>query len=108
MGTWSSKTDRFLAFQLVEVPPINNTKHPAHVMMLGVVWSDGKRMKPLLFPSGTRVGTKEYLEAMENHAKLWPEAPYPDGMHVWQQDGDPSHTAKVMQNWLSKNLLGQF
>ena len=60
------------------------------------------------FPLGIRVGTKEYLEAMENHVKPWLEAHFPDGRCVWLQDGALSLTAKMMQNWLSKSLSGQF
>ena len=41
----NSKVDRFRAFQVVKVLLFNSTKYPAHAMMLGVVGSDGKRMK---------------------------------------------------------------
>lgn len=48
----NSRNDRYLAFCVEEVPPINVTKHPASAMMLGVVASNGKRMPPYWFPKG--------------------------------------------------------
>ncbi len=73
------KTDRFLTFCVDEMPPINNTKHPAHAMMLGVIASNDKWIPLLWFPSGTRVGIKEYLKALKIHMKPWVEATFPNG-----------------------------
>ncbi len=42
----NSRNDRYLAYSISEVTPIIWTKHPASVMMLGVVASDGRRMPP--------------------------------------------------------------
>ncbi|XP_059094623.1 uncharacterized protein LOC131889516 [Tigriopus californicus] len=102
----NARNDRFLAYCVDEVPCINQTKHPASAMMLGVVSSDGKRMPPYWFPKGLRVGAKEYLEVMQEVVKPWLDATYPDNNYIWQQDSAPGHKAKVVQTWCKDNLAG--
>ena len=96
--------DRYLADSPASVPPINRTKHPASVMMLGVVGSDGKKMDPYWFPKGIRVGTKEYLVSMKLVVEPWLRRNYPGGNYVWQQDSAPGHASKETQKWISENL----
>ena len=100
----NARNDRYLAYRVEDVPPINVTKHPASVMMLGVVTSDGKKMPPYWFPKGLRVGTEEYLDVMKNVVKPWLDANYPDKPYVWQQDSAPSHKSKKTQAWCEDNL----
>ncbi len=100
----NARNDRFLAYAVEEVPPINQTKHPASAMMLGVVASDGNRMPPFWFPRGLRVGAKEYLEVLKTVVKPWLDQQYPEGNYCWQQDGAPGHKAKVVQQWCQDNL----
>jgi len=100
----NSLNDRYLAYGVDEVPPINTTKFPASAMMLDVVASDGKRTPPIWFPASTWVGKKEYLEVMESKVKLWLDATYPASNYMWQQDGALSHTSKKMQKWMKENL----
>jgi len=100
----NARNDRYLAYSVEEVPPINQTKHPASAMMLGVVASDGRRMPPFWFPKGLRVGSKEYLDVLKSAVKPWLDANYPDGNYVWQQDGAPGHKAIVAQNWCKEHL----
>ncbi len=104
----NSRNDRFLAFSVDKVPPIHQTKFPAGAMMLGVIASDGKRLPPIWFPKGTKVGTREYLDIMETKVKPWLEETYPRGNYVWQQDGAPSHTSKETQKWLVENLAASW
>ena len=100
----NARNDRWLAYHVEDVPPINVTKHPASAMMLGVVSSDGKRMPPYWFPKGLKIGTVEYLDVLINVVKPWLDAQYPDGNYVWQQDSAPSHRAKMTQEWCAGNL----
>ena len=100
----NAQNDRFLAFRVEDVPPVNQTKHPASAMMLGVVASDGKRMPPFWFPKGLRVGAKEYLEVMETVVKPWLDDAYPEGNYCFQQDSAPGHKAKVVQEWCKAHL----
>ncbi len=82
-----------------DVPSIAKTKHPASVMMLGVVGSDGKKIPPHWFKQGLRLGAKDYLEVMKKVIKPWVDQNYPRKAIVWQQDSIPAHKAKVMQKW---------
>ena len=100
----NARNDRYLAYAVDEVPPINQTKHPQSAMMLGVVASNGKKMPPFWFPRGLKVGAKEYLEVMATVVKPWLDATYPDGNYCWQQDGAPGHKAKIVQKWCSEHL----
>ncbi len=54
----NSRNDRYLAYCIDQVPPINTSKHPASCMMLGVVASDSKRMDPYWFPKGSGLGPR--------------------------------------------------
>lgn len=49
------QNDRFLAYNVEQVPPINATKLPASAVMIGVVTSDGKKMPP----SGSFKGSRQ-------------------------------------------------
>ena len=100
----NARNDRWLAYCVEEVPPINQTKHPASAMMLGAVASDGKKMPPHWFPKGLRIDTTAYLEVMKDVVKPWIEANYPEGDYVWQQDSAPAHKSKKTQKWLEDNL----
>ncbi len=88
------QNDRYLAYHVEDVPPINCSKHPASAMMLGVVASEGKKMPPYWFPKGLRISTEEYLDIMKNVVKSCLDANYPNGGYVWQQDSAPSHKSK--------------
>ena len=62
---------------------------------------------PFWFTKGLRVGTKEYLEVMEEVVKPWVDATYPAGNYCWQQDRAPGHKAKATQKWCQENMAGQ-
>ena len=100
------RNDRVVIPKGSTAPPIMKTKHPASVMVLGVVASDGQKMPPHFFPCGLRVGTEEYLKVMRRVVKPWIESTYPDGNYIWTQDGAPGHTSKKTQEWLKNNLAG--
>ncbi len=100
----NARNDRYLAYNVSEVPSINVTKHPASAMMLGVVASDGKRMPPFWFQKGVKIGQKEYEDVLTHVVKPWLDINYPNGGYVFQQDSAPSHMAKKTQTWLRENL----
>ncbi len=64
----NSRTDRYFAESPLSVPPVNQTKHPAGAMMLGVVASDGKKIPPYWFPCGLKI-SQEYLTVMKEVVK---------------------------------------
>lgn len=102
------RNDRWIGNDPANVPDAvkytNSTKHPASVMVFGLVASDGKKMPPVFIPSGVRINTEAYLKILSAEVKPWVEANYPEGNYVFQQDGAPAHTAKKTQKWLDENL----
>jgi len=98
------RNGRFLAKSIQEVERTFRTKHPAQVMVLGVVASDGKKMPPFFFKPGERVGADAYYRVLRYHVLPWLKANYPNGNYVWTQDGAPCHTAKKVQNFCRRNF----
>ncbi|XP_059096794.1 uncharacterized protein LOC131891285 [Tigriopus californicus] len=90
---YNRRNDRFLASSTSEVKGVFRTKHPAAIMVLGVVASDGKKMPPYFFKVGEKFGVLRY------HILPWLKISYPDGNYVWTQDGAPCHTAKINQKF---------
>jgi transposase len=80
------------------------TKHPAQVMVFGVVASDGKRMPPFFFKPGERVGADAYYKVLRYHVLPWLKVNYPNGDYVWTQDGALCHTAKKVLKFCPRNF----
>ncbi len=66
--------DCYLAKAKSDVQAIMTTKHPASVMVLGIMTSNGKKMPPFFFPCRLRVGAKEYLEMLQTCTSCMNEA----------------------------------
>ena len=66
----------YLAYSIEEVPAINQTKHLASALMLGVVVCGGCGMPPYLFPHGLKKGAKAYQEVLVDIMKPWLDATY--------------------------------
>ncbi|QQP34859.1 Putative transposable element [Caligus rogercresseyi] len=78
---------------------ITKTKHPASVMMLGVVASTGGEMAPIWFPVGYRLTAADYLMVMKDKTmKKSKKTNY-----IFQR-GAPAHTAKIVQGWMGDNM----
>jgi hypothetical protein len=108
---FNSRTDRFITKKKVKdvadsIKSIQKSKHPAQVMMFGLVSSNGLKMPPVFLKSGFRMGAKEYLNRiLIPHVLPWIKANFPNNNNViFMQDGAPCHTAKLVQEWLSDNL----
>jgi hypothetical protein len=72
-------------------------------MMLGVVASNGAKMKPVWFPKGYRLTGPDYLDILKKKVLPWAKRMSMGTPFVFQQDGAPAHTSKVVQ----KKLDGQ-
>ena len=83
---------------------VSTTKHPASVMMLGVVASNGEKMPPVWFERGYRLTSAVYKEILETKVLPWVKRITKKADYVFQQDGAPAHTAKIAQNWLETNM----
>jgi transposase len=107
----NSRTSRYIAKGRAKDAPdhvrsVQNSKHPAQIMMFGLVASNGLKMDPVYLPIGLRMGAKEYLElVLKSHVLPWIEANFDDPENVvLMQDGAPCHTANLVQNWLRTHI----
>jgi hypothetical protein len=98
------RNDRYLAKSTVDVKGTFRTKHPAQVMVFGVVASDGKKMPTFFYKPGEKVGADAYYKVLRYHVLPWLKANYPEGNYVWSQDGAPSHTANKVQKFCKANF----
>jgi transposase-like protein len=101
---YNRRNDRVIVEQGTPAMPVNRTKHPASVMVLGIVASDGKKPPPIFVPAGVKVNTDAYLDLLATHVLPWLKKTYPKGNYVFQQDGAPAHTANKTQKWLADNM----
>lgn len=101
---YNRRNDRIIVDQGSPTMPVNKTKHPASVMVLGIVASDGKKCPPIFVPAGQKVNTDLYIKLLSTHLLPWLKKNYPRGNYVFQQDGAPAHTSKKTQDWLATNL----
>jgi transposase len=107
----NSRTSRYIAKgRAKDVPDhvksVQNTKHPAQIMMFGLVASNGLKMDPVYLPIGLRMGAKDYLElVLKPHVLPWIQENFDDDDNVvLMQDGAPCHTANLVQNWLRTRI----
>ncbi len=65
---FNKQNDRIICFDNTDhnIRNISKTKHPASVMMLGVVASTGEKMAPIWFPTGYRLMAADYLDVLSN------------------------------------------
>lgn len=80
------------------------TKHPATVMVLGVLGSDGKVCPPIFVPEGLKVTAEVYQRLLKEKVLPWIEENYPEDTVTFQQDGAPAHTAKTTQQLLKSTV----
>lgn len=80
------------------------SKHPASIMVLGVVSSDGQKCPLVYLKSGERMDAARYQQLLQQHVVPWLKENFPEGNYVFQQDGAPVHTATSTQNFLAANL----
>ncbi|XP_059096082.1 uncharacterized protein LOC131890692 [Tigriopus californicus] len=94
------RNDRFMAFGNPEGGDVLfTTKHPASVMSLGFVASNGLKMPLIWFKQGYRLTAADYIIELETKLLPWIRAIFPDNNVVLQQDGAPAHTAKITQRF---------
>lgn len=98
------RNDRFIGDSIEEVPVVMKSKHPAGVMVLGAVSSEGHVMPPHFFGPGEMVTADVYKRALEAKVKPWIESVTRGSPYVFQQDSAPAHTARSTQEWCLGNL----
>lgn len=104
----NARNDRRLVHSAAEEPAasssVTRTKHPASVMVLGAVCSDGRKSPLVFVPSGARLNAAAYQQLLATHIVPWLAQQYPGGDYVWQQDGAPAHTAATTRRFLTEAM----
>lgn len=100
---FNHQNDRYIAWSINDVPGVNRTKHPAGIMMLGCVASNGLKMPPYWFEVGLKINAKVYLNVLKTVVKPWLVANFPMG-YVMQQDSAPAHKAIIVQKWCQEEF----
>ncbi len=98
--------DRFIAFRDINDKDriITTTKHPASVMSLGFVASNGMAAPLIWFPAEFRLTVADYIKVLESNFIPWVKANFLNGNMVLQQDGAPAHMAKKSQEFLKASM----
>ena len=65
------QNNRWLSASLEEVPIVMHSKYPVHVMMLGIISSDGDVMEPVFIPDSIHLGVNSYMRLLDEHVKPW-------------------------------------
>ena len=96
--------DRVVVKKGAKAKPKFKTKHPASVMVLGIIASDGKKCPPIFIKQGVKINAQVYQRLLRYNVLPWLKATYPAGNYVFQQDSAPAHKAKTTQEWMKRNL----
>jgi len=65
------KNNRWLCWNISEVPIMMASMFPATVMVLGVVSNEGDVMPPHFFAKGLKIYAEEYVKVLRDEVKLW-------------------------------------
>lgn len=98
------RNDRYLSLGEVDesVRTLSTTKHPASVMSLGFIASNGAVMPLIWFPTGYRLTARDYEDKLANMLVPWISNTFDMSSVtvVLQQDGAPAHTSNRVQGFL--------
>ncbi len=96
------RNNRWLTTDPGEVPIVGKRKFPTSVHILLLISSEGHIMPPHYF-SGN-VNKEVYLDVLQSKVKPWMEETAREKPYIFQQDGTPTHTSHIVQNWLSAKV----
>ena len=104
--SYNRRNDRQIVDMGASGDPVSRTKHPASIMMLGIVTSSGHKAPPIFILEGEKVNTEVYLAILRSKVLPWLRKTFPNGGYVFQQDSAPAHASKKTQEWLRMNVAG--
>jgi hypothetical protein len=104
--SYNRRNDRQIVDVGVSGDPVARTKHPASVMMLGIVASSGQKAPPIFIPEGEKVNTEVYIAILRSKVLPWLKKTFPNGDYIFQQDSAPAHASNKTQDWLRMNMAG--
>jgi hypothetical protein len=103
---YNRRNDRQIVNLGEQGTPVSRTKHPASIMFLGVVASNGTKAPPIFIPEGEKVNSEAYIAILKARVLPWLKKTFPQNNYEFQQDGAPAHTSKRTQEWLAQNFAG--
>lgn len=80
------------------------SKHPASVMVLGVISTEGHVMPPHFFEVGQKVNQAVYQEVLNDVVIPWMNNVANGNRYLFQQDSAPAHKAKKTQQLLAAKV----
>ena len=105
----NQQNDRVLAASSSCIDPAVRTVYrrqkPAGVMVWAAVASDGTKSPLVFIKEGVKVNSQVYLKMLEEQVLTWVTESFPGG-YVFTQDGAPSHTSNVTQQWCKSHFKG--
>lgn len=100
---FNSQNDRILSKDIKKVPvkekSVFRRQKPASIMVWAGVTCCGKKTPLIFIPEGVKINKDVYLEMLQSKVLPWVEEETWEGSYCFQQDGAPSHTAKLVQEW---------
>ena len=78
---------------------VSKTKHPASVIIIGVVALNKERIEQVY-----RLTHAEYILVLKTKVLPWVMKITKKLNYAFQKDGAPTHTAKTVQDWLNSNM----
>lgn len=78
---------------------------PAGVMVWAAVASDGSKSPLVFIPEGVKVNSAVYIEMLKTNVLPWVSEHFGND-YVFTQDGAPSHTSNVTQQWCKDHFSG--
>ena len=87
----NQKNNRWLSASPEEVPIVMHSKYPVHIMVLGIISSDGDIMEPVFIPNGLHLGANSYVKLLDKHIKPWMDMVANERPYIFQQDSALTH-----------------
>jgi transposase len=103
---YNRRNDRQIINTGEQATHVSRTKHPASIMFLGIVASNGKKAPPIFIPEGEKVNTEAYISILKAKVLPWLKKTFPQNNYEFQQDGAPAHTSNRTQEWIRTNFAG--
>ncbi|QQP54502.1 Putative DD37D maT transposase, partial [Caligus rogercresseyi] len=107
-AAFNSQNDRILAKDIRQVPVKDKTvfkrQKPASVMVWAGVTTCGRKTPLIFIPEGVKINQKVYLDMMSMQVLPWIKKQEWEDSYCFQQDGAPSHTAKLVQDWCHRSF----
>ena len=102
------QNDRVLSTDLSKTPEhhkiVSRCQHPVQVMVWAGVTSCGLKTPLIFIEEGVKVNQHVYKKMLSDQVLPWMVSQNFEGGCAFQQDGAPSHTAKMVQKWCEANF----